>query len=778
MSVPPLTICTIGDARYLPQINTLRQSLELTNPTARLFVLILDRQIPEATPTFEALSPKDIVSPLELDFMRNVYSTVELATALKPFLLRFLASRSSGPVIYLDPDTLVTGDLRPLRGENNEGRIGLTPHVIQPFPRDGRTPTEQHIMRAGIFNLGFIRVPPTQSEFLDWWAERLLTDSQIDLERGLFTDQRWIDWVPSLFPVEIIKHPGANVAYWNLHERQLHGREDTLNRLSEVHQSAELTELLRDHIEVNKSDLLFFHFSGAVQHPKGDISHHMGPRPRSFGHYEPLARAIVSAYLRCVVENRDSWTATVGSSSMDVIPPKQAPELSALDRIVLRGRVAFGAELDPIGLLGHFRSKPNGVMRNGFKFKISNNSNTRSGQLVQITVSKIWRKVTPRRVSGSLGWNAPRGRTGTSAPVSELASIAYASRSFGVGQAAFRLRKALHGSRESLLVTEIDINPDLATRFQRLAVKSISRSDALLLSVNADQTESVLGSLSWKKRSSRVIANWYWELNNIPTWFGSAARGVDEIWVTSEFQRMAMSQSLSIPVRLISLPLYDQLIHEEAEPLTAIRSENGPFEFLTVFDMRSVVERKNPLGTIRAYKAAFAPGGETRLKIKISNPSADLAALRDIEWETRNREDIKVLTGQLDQAELAQLFRQSNAFVSLHRSEGLGLNISDAMAFGIPAIATSYGGCTDFMNSDNSFPIGYSLVRVGAGCGPYNPEAQWAEPDIEEAREIFRLLSEDPQRAKVIGEKGRQFLKENYDLETSQESVSLALNPK
>src|SRR5262249_24027928 len=130
------------------------------------------------------------------------YDVTELCTAVKPSFLSLLLDRYADGIIYFDPDILILKPLDELKALWRRADIVLTPHLLQPIPADGCKPTEQDIMLAGAYNLGFIAVRKSAetAEFLRWWNDRLRDGCRIDPARGLFTDQKWIDLVPGLFP--------------------------------------------------------------------------------------------------------------------------------------------------------------------------------------------------------------------------------------------------------------------------------------------------------------------------------------------------------------------------------------------------------------------------------------------------------------------------------------------------------------------------------------------------------------------------------------------------
>ena len=218
----------------------------------------------------------------EWEQMAGVYNVLELATAVKPAFLRHLltpAPKGSGTqaVCYLDPDVEVYHPFPEVAALAEEVGIVLTPHVLHPLPRDGYLPDERSLMLAGLFNLGFICVGPTAVPFLDWWHERLRLDAVVDPANALFTDQRWVDWVPSLFASHVIDDHGMNVAYWNAHERPLERADDGT-------------------VLAAGTPLKFFHFSGYEIDEPWRLSKHAGDRPRCTLGDSPLLAELCDAH--------------------------------------------------------------------------------------------------------------------------------------------------------------------------------------------------------------------------------------------------------------------------------------------------------------------------------------------------------------------------------------------------------------------------------------------------------------------------------------------------
>lgn len=240
-----MNAATIVARNYVSFARVLADSYARHHPGRRLAVLLADEtpRAADADEPFEPIYPSQLgLEPEAFHRMAAMYDATELATALKPPLLRYLLADRAEPVVFLDPDVEVHAPLDELGRLAEEHGIVLTPHSLRPFPRDGDRPSEIDILRAGVFNLGCVAVGTRGSAFLDWWGDLLRFDSVLSPEEELFVDQRVVDLVPSYFDHWVLRDPGYNVAYWNLFERDVVADESGYT--------------------VNGEPLRFFHFSG------------------------------------------------------------------------------------------------------------------------------------------------------------------------------------------------------------------------------------------------------------------------------------------------------------------------------------------------------------------------------------------------------------------------------------------------------------------------------------------------------------------------------------
>jgi hypothetical protein len=232
---------------YLPYARVLMSSLRHSSPDVLRIVLLVDRPdgfFDPATEDFDVILSETL--PIQDSrWFHFKYAVLELSTAVKSFAFEYIFEHYPvDAVLYFDPDVAIYNDLSDLTATLTESSILLTPHLTSPLV-DAYRPTDLDILRSGSYNLGFIGVKrcPEAARFLRWWQTRLYDHCVVDLARGLFVDQRWIDLVPGMFSgVSILRHPGFNVAYWNLPHRK-------------VTRSAE-------GYLVNGEPLCFFHFSG------------------------------------------------------------------------------------------------------------------------------------------------------------------------------------------------------------------------------------------------------------------------------------------------------------------------------------------------------------------------------------------------------------------------------------------------------------------------------------------------------------------------------------
>ena len=238
---------TIVSKNYLAQAKVLAASYRRHHPDHDFVVILVDRLDGYAYDLGEGVELIEIDKLRLPDFGTFVYrySVMELNTAVKPYALhRLFEERGYETLLYIDPDIKIYAPLTEVQAALTEANIALIPHMRRPF-NDGASPAETNILQSGTYNLGFIglRKSATAQSLLSWWMGKLFLDCIVDIPNGLFVDQKWMDLVPGYYPDHrLIHNPGYNVAYWNLHERNVTPAGDSWL--------------------IDGEPLAFFHFSG------------------------------------------------------------------------------------------------------------------------------------------------------------------------------------------------------------------------------------------------------------------------------------------------------------------------------------------------------------------------------------------------------------------------------------------------------------------------------------------------------------------------------------
>lgn len=261
-------------------------------------------------------------------------------------------------------------------------------------------------------------------------------------------------------------------------------------------------------------------------------------------------------------------------------------------------------------------------------------------------------------------------------------------------------------------------------------------------------------------RHRYTIGYWFWELSEFRDEWLPFFGFVDEVWAASEFMGQAFAARSPVPVVRMPLPIVVPDV--PALGRSHFRIPTSGAVFLYMFDVSSQAERKNPFGAIQAFRRAGFEREQAVLVLKFTNAEYDRDAVRRLHEESAGL-NVVLLDGYMDRAELWALLNTADCYFSPHRSEGFGLTILESMRLGKPVIATAYSGNMDFMTPDNSFPLGYQLVRLERDYGPYMRGASWADPDLDEAARLMRLVVEHPELARARGERAEQQITEERD---------------
>lgn len=275
--------------------------------------------------------------------------------------------------------------------------------------------------------------------------------------------------------------------------------------------------------------------------------------------------------------------------------------------------------------------------------------------------------------------------------------------------------------------------------------------DVNLVSINADQVPVFVADGGADLLAGRYsIGIWAWEVEEFPEWMARSEEHLQEVWALSEHAAAAIRRRVRIPVHAVQ-PSVDPPPPEA--PSIDLGEHAGGARFLCCFDYESVVERKNPRGAIRAFTEAFVPGDGARLLVKSVNGHLHADELERVRASAGGRPDVLFHDGYLSPRQQIGLLDACDAFVSLHRAEGFGLMLAEAMWLGKPVVATAYSGNLDFMDDANALLVPWRRVAIGSGQGPYAGE--WAEPSVEAGAAALRRIAAEPEWARALGARGR-----------------------
>jgi len=333
----------------------------------------------------------------------------------------------------------------------------------------------------------------------------------------------------------------------------------------------------------------------------------------------------------------------------------------------------------------------------------------------------------------------------------------------GVGEAARVLTSTLQAA--GVPVSTIDYTDTQSRREHLFDCDNVSRNKVLMMAVNADHLNEAHRRLDRKFfRKRYVIGQWFWELEEAPQWFGPAFAHVDELWAPTRFIETMLRKHAPSQVQVKYVPLPVVTPQVDASISRSRFGLDDRYMFLFAFDFMSVMKRKNPLALIEAFCSAFAEGEGPMLVIKAINGDKRLVERNMLRDAVRKRSDIVLIDEYFTKVETSTLTSLADCYVSLHRSEGLGLTMSEAMTLGRPVIATGYSGNLDFLSGANSFIVPGLRVKVGHGAEGYSPEAMWMEPNVSEAAKYMRYVYENQAEAVQKGLRGQADILRAFDV--------------
>ncbi|MCQ8278416.1 glycosyltransferase [Acetobacteraceae bacterium KSS8] len=767
-----LAIFTVCSNNYMPFARVLMESVRRWHPEASLFVCLSD-EIVEWDGLYDG--PFTVVEARTLSIpqfrrMSFQYDVMEFNTAVKPFMIDRLLEDGFGTVLYLDPDISVYAYLgavlQPLR---DGASLVLTPHLHEPAELDS-DPSDITIMRSGIYNLGFLGVSNcAETRFIiRWWMRRLrhhCVNQQVD---GLFVDQKFMDLVPGFAPAARILHDRTvNLAYWNLNQSHFGGSPG--------------------HWTVDGAPLSFFHFSGFDPKTPDRLSRHSKDfQPPQKSALASLLADYADRLMRAGYGTIPSALYAYGRFASGTVIPDHV-------RRMFRQTTpdwsddpfeTYEAYLHQAAPCGN-RDNARLVMTNFMHYLWSFFNNQRYGldpeRADHLSYLSDWyvnlarteqgfdhRLIAP--VAERLG---QRPFTDSSkardhgAHRADLSVIGYLRTTSGVGAMA---RSMLTGLRHSSLTVEgVDVSfgvvSDRSDRSnERWLHENATGRVQLFANINADQLPAVLDHMAPRLTEPAYrIGMPAWELEEFPrAWLG-AFDGVDEIWAQTGWIQRMLAARIDKPV--IRMPVMLTVKPPPPLPRRYFGVPECRFLFFFAFDFLSFIERKNPEAAIAAFRTMMRSAHHAEragLVIKIMNGhhapekhAAFLAAVAD-------DPDIVVIDKVLSRDETLALVVAMDCVLSLHRCEGLGLVVAEAMALGVPVIATDYAATTELLSERTGYPVGFKLIPVKPGEYPFGEGQRWADADIDHAAWLMERVIRDPEDAQRRSAAAKRFIETHH----------------
>ena len=759
---PALSACTIVSRNYLSHARVLAESFVRHEPDGRFYLLVVDK-LPagvELPDYITLVQPEELGLPYfyELCFK---YDVTELSTAVKPTMLAHLMQeRGERRLAYLDPDILVQRPMTELHAAMRRAAIVLVPHVLDPIPLDGHRPNEQDILMAGSYNLGFLALREHEDtrRLLAWWEERLRDLCRVNPAEGLMTDQRWIDLAPGYFPsTTVLRDPTYDIAYWNLHTRPL-------------------ARLADGTFTAAGRPIAFFHYSGFNPNKRLVFSKH---QDRFVVPEYPALRRLLDEYAdlhdRHFHAESSTWEYGYSRFSNGVaVHPILRRLYLALDD---DGRAAFGDPFDADGPFLRWATEPRGAKLSRFLEELL---------ALRYDVASAFPDVNGADREGFLQWACTQGAleerydaalalpcagedTGaaveiTTEPDPEPAAadeggvnvVGYLRSESGLGALARGYIRALNQAEVPMSL--VDTGHLTVNRTEDPTITEIHdefRHDINLVVVNADEHFHVSSELGEDHFRSRYnIGSWAWELPSFPTEWHDRFPWYDEIWVGTSFIAGALTKVAPMPVVVVPPTLSVDRHGDARRGRELIGVDDDEFVFAFLFDFHSFFERKNPLALVDAFTRAFSAKDRARLIIKCTNGHSDQEGLAEL-YDRADGHNVDIHSGYWPVDDVRDLMAGIDAYASLHRAEGIGLTLSDAMARAKPVIATGWSGNTDFMNTANSYLVDFDLVTLERDFGPYAAGSTWANPSVNHAASLMRRVYEHRDEGTAKGRRAR-----------------------
>ena len=771
---PRRAIVTICSGNYFPYARILLTSLQKYHPEATLFLCLADKLQPDAELGIEGVGlipAEDLAIPNFADFAFR-YEIMEFNTAVKPFVMQdLIENRGFEEVVYLDPDIELFAPMSPVFDAFAKGAdFVVTPHLTEPA-EFGEFPDDIGIMKAGIYNLGFIAVnnSPDGISFLHWWGRRLRFQCVHKISEGIFVDQKFVDLLPAFHEnVAILRDRSLNVAYWNLDQR-------------------ELTKTDAGWL-INGQPLRFFHFSGI----SAKAPHRLSKYTERFR--DNLTPALQEIILHYIAKLKHFGFGRTANPEYGYARFTNGIAIADIMRRCYRDTEDLFLT-NPFDSFTEYLNKPSLLVMSDAPWLITNLMHYL--WLERKDVQRVYPINTAESLYGYSLWfiqNAPS--YGIDAyfinPIldnigyfyanqikltpqqfgsrkADVGVIGYLKAELGVGHAGKMVASSFRKSQVNTQGYNVTINTvarQAETEIDDILVNKIN-SQVEIYNVNAHELGMIRQHLVGKTSENAYKINMpFWELSRFPDDWLKNYQGIDEVWAPSRFVQAAVQTATTLPV--IWMPPAATLDRFTPRDRSYFKLPEHTFLFHFNFDFTSFATRKNATAGIEAYRLAFRDrpnNTPTALAIKTRGYDPEGKNLQQLIDFTADEPDIYILNEEMTYDDAMALMNCCDCYLSLHRSEGFGYTQAEAMLLEKPVIATDYSGTRDFIDATTGFPVSYRLISVKENEYPFWESQQWADPNLDHAAWLMRTIVSDPTHTKQVSRAGKHKILTEYSPE-------------
>ena len=668
-----------------------------------------------------------------------------------PSLLRELLA-DADVVAFAAPTIWVQAALTPMLEAVADGGVAVCPRT-RSLPDDGCRPGDSELLAAGAVSDALVvaRAGAESAALLDWWAARADDETP---------PGRWLELASHRFDqLLLVDDPGCDVSAWNLHER-------VLTRDAEQ-------------VRVDGVPLRFIDFAGF----RADQPYWLSAdadRVRVVD--DPILSTLCGAYAQAL--RASGWSAPrfeLGDAARLGNGQRVDHLVRALWEQAERAGEPFGDPRAPHvadAFVAWMRAPAEWGGRTGVNRYLLSAYDTRpdlqrafpdldgdgGDRLVLWSWEHGRRELLPELLPQIRGSGERVGVTRISVNV-----IGYLGETLGLAEAARGYIEGLAAARVPVSTTAI--TPDLPVEGDQATItrygsyvyqdRKASEEPAFNLAcLNGDHLANLIRRRGIEVLAGRpTIGQWGWETDVLPPSWQEAFPYVDEVWVYSTFMAENLGRLLPMPVVVVP----PAVVVPDPSGVEVPIAFDERFTFLFMFDLFSTERRKNALGLVEAFTRAFAPGEGPRLLVKTINARFRERAFDELRARAHEHPDVEFVDLYLEPIEKTALLARADCYVSLHRSEGFGLPLAEAMALGTPVVCTGYSGNLDFTTPFNSYLVDWRPTRVGPDTEVYPPDGTWAEPDLDHAAEQMRRVWRAPEEAARRAERARGDIHERYD---------------